>query len=354
MTLSAAPTATVQPLLQGPTPASVSRLVPLTTAGALPSLSALVEKVRPAVASIAVEALTRGIFFEFTDEGAGSGIVVRSDGHIVTNNHVVANVDDIKVTLPSGKTYDAVVVGRDALTDLAVIKVDAVDLPTVTFGDSDNLRVGDWVVALGNAASLKGGPTVTLGIVSARGRAATTELGTLYDMIQTDAAINDGNSGGPLVNLEGEVIGINTAMLRQAQGIGFAISSAVANPIIESLIEHGRVVRPLVGLSGMDLTPAIANQLNLNVEEGVIVTRLSRTGPAYKAGIRVGDVIVGIDDIPTPDMARFLSLLWTYKVGDVVQIEYINDNETLVAPVRLVERRSAQLQTGDAPERAYF
>ena len=354
VTLSAAPTATVQPLLQGPTPASVSRPAPLTVAGALPSLSDLVEKVKPAVASIAVEALTRGIFFEFTDEGAGSGIVVRSDGHIVTNNHVVANVDDIKVTLPSGKTYDAVVVGRDALTDLAVIKVDDVDLPIVTFGDSDNLRVGDWVVALGNAASLKGGPTVTLGIVSARGRTATTELGTLYDMIQTDAAINDGNSGGPLVNLEGEVIGINTAMLRQAQGIGFAISSAVAGPIIESLIEHGRVVRPLVGLSGMDLTPAIANQLNLNVEEGVIVTRLSRTGPAYKAGIRVGDVIVGIDDIPTPDMARFLSLLWTYKVGDVVQIEYINDNETLVAPVQLAERRSALLQTGDAPESEYF
>ena len=353
--LSPAPTATVQPLLQGPTPTFGSRPVPLTASGALPSLSDLVDKVKPAVASISVEALTRGIFFEFTDEGAGSGIVVRSDGYIVTNNHVVANVDQIKVTLPSGNTYDARVIGRDALTDLAVIKVEDEGLATVTFGNSDGIRVGDWVLALGNAVSLKGGPTVTLGIVSARGRTATTELGTLYDMIQTDAAINDGNSGGPLVNLAGEVIGINTAMLRQAQGIGFAVSSSVANPIIDSLIEHGRVVRPLVGLSGMDLTPAIANQLNLNVDEGVIVTRMSRNGPAYKAGIRVGDVIIGIDDIPTPDMGRFLSLLWTYKVGDVVQIEYINDDETIVAPVELAERRSAMLQTGDGePETAYF
>jgi S1-C subfamily serine protease len=177
-----------------------------------------------------------------------------------------------------------------------------------------------------------------MGIISARGRTANTERGTLYDMIQTDAAINDGNSGGPLVDMQGRVIGINTAMLRQAQGIGFAISSAVAVPIIDALIEKGYVVRPLIGLSGVDLTSAIASQLDLNVAHGIVVTRMSRSGPAYRAGIRVGDVITRIDDIPTSDMTEFLTLLWTYDVGDVIQVEYVNNNKTHVAPVELAER----------------
>ncbi len=200
--------------------------------------------------------------------------------------------------------------------------------------------VGDWVVTLGNALALKGGPTVTLGIVSARGRTVSTERGALYDMIQTDAAINDGNSGGPLVNLKGEVIGINTAILRQAQGIGFAISSSVAGPIIESLIEHKSVVRPLIGLTGADVTPARANQLNLGVRDGIIVTRLSPNGPAASAGINVGDVITRVNDIPTPDMARFLTLLWTFEVGQVVHVEFISQGEALTTTITLTERPS--------------
>ena len=184
------------------------------------------------------------------------------EGHIVTNYHVIQSSRAIKVTLPSGEAYDATVVGVDRLTDLAVVKVDAQGLPAARFGDSGAVRVGDWVVALGNALALKGGPTVTLGIVSARGRTADTDRGVLYDMIQTDAAINSGNSGGPLVNMSGDVIGVNTAILRQAQGIGFAASSAVVVPVIESLIENGRAVRPLIGLSADDVTPARAHQLN--------------------------------------------------------------------------------------------
>ena len=322
-----------------PSPAPPITTLPAPSAiGMLPSVSELVSKVEPAVASIAVESISRGLFFDFTDEGAGSGMVVRPDGYIVTNFHVIQNANDIRVNLPSGETYDAIVVGRDKLTDLAIIKIDAQDLRTVTFGNSDALRVGDWVVALGNVLALKGGPTVTLGIVSAKGRTTTTERGNLYDLIQTDAAINDGNSGGPLVNLDGEVVGINTAIIRQARGIGFAVSSSVATPIIDSLIEHGRVVRPLIGLVGADVTPARANQLNLSVTEGVIVTRLSRNGPAYLGGIRVGDIVTKIDEIPTPDMARFLSLLWTYDVSDVVTVEYVSDHETLLAQVELLER----------------
>ncbi len=334
------PTATPSPVPRSAplAPASAPLSLPPDLQGALPNLSEVIEKVRPSVAAISVQSVSRGLFFDFTDEGAGTGIVVRADGYIVTNFHVVQNTNEIRVHLPNGKTYSASVVGRDMVTDLAVLKIDAQDLPTAVFGNSDTVRVGDWVIALGNALALKGGPTVTLGIISARGRTINTERGQLYDMIQTDAAINDGNSGGPLVNLSGEVIGINTAILRQAQGIGFAVSASVAKPIIESLIQYGRVRRPLIGLTGDDVTPARANQLNLPVTEGVIVTHAVPNGPAYKAGIRVGDVITRVNDIPTQDLASFLLLLWTFNVGDKIQVEYISNGQTNVATVELAER----------------
>lgn len=318
---------------------AVAALPPPATLASLPSVSNLVTKVNPAVASIFVESVTRGLFFDFNDEGAGSGIVVRPDGYLVTNYHVIQNADEIVVTLPNGNTYNAEVVGQDLITDLAVIRVEPEEpLPTATLVNSDSLKVGDWVVAVGNALALKGGPTVTLGIVSARGRSIDTQHGALYDMIQTDAAINDGNSGGPVVNMNGEVIGISTAIHRQAQGIGFAVSSSVAAPIIDSLIEHGRVVRPLIGLTGADVTPSNANRLDLPVDDGIIVTRMSSNGPAYKAGIRVGDVVTKMDGIPTPDMARFLTLLWSYRVDDEVELEYVSGGKFEVATVKLEER----------------
>ena len=321
-------------------PAAVT-LPPPAALTTLPSISGLVKRVNPAVASISVESVTRGVFFDFNDEGAGSGVVIRNDGYIVTNYHVVQNADEIAVSLPSGDTYTAKVVGQDLITDLAVIKVDTEDpLPTADLVSSDLVNVGDWVVAVGNSLALKGGPTVTLGIISAKGRTIDTQHGVLYDMIQTDAAINDGNSGGPVVNMDGEVIGISTAIYRQAQGIGFAVSSSVAAPIIDSLIEHGRVVRPLIGLSGTDVTPANANRLGLPVDEGIIVTRMSRDGPAAKAGLQVGDVVIKMDGIPTPDMAKFLTRLWTYDVDDVVELEYISEGVFEVAEVQLAERPS--------------
>ena len=214
----------------------------------MPSIADLVDSVEQVVATISVESLNRGLFFDFTDEGAGTGIIVSPDGYIVTNYHVIHDVIAVKVDLPSGDSYDAKIVGWDVVTDLAVLKIEPEsDLPVVDWGNSDSMRVGDWVVALGNALSLKGGPTVTLGIISALGRTVPTERVPLYDMIQTDAAINKGNSGGPLVSLDGKVIGISTAMLSQAQGIGFAVSSETALPIIESLIEHGQVCSPVHG-----------------------------------------------------------------------------------------------------------
>ena len=305
----------------------------------LPSIADLVSVVQPAVVSIFVESVNQGLFFDFTDQGAGSGVIVSSDGYVVTNFHVIHDVVGIKVHLPDGKTYDAEVVGWDVVTDLAVLKIEPEDaLPVIEWGDSDNIRVGDWVVAVGNALALKGGPTVTLGIVSAQGRTVRTEREPLYDMIQTDAAINDGNSGGPLVNMDGDVIGISTAVERRAQGIGFAISSETAKPIIDSLIEHGRVARPLMGMNGEDVTSAIANRLSLNVKEGVIITRISRAGPAFNAGLQVGDVIVSLDGIPTSDMGGFLTLLWSYEVGDSIQVDYLRENKNFETSVDLMER----------------
>ena len=338
--VSVEPTPAPTVALQAPPIVSAFLGTPDTSeVGQLPSIADLVDSVEQVVASISVESVNRGLFFEFTDEGAGTGIIVSSDGYIVTNYHVIHDVIAVKVDLPNGDSYDAKIVGWDVVTDLAVLKIapDS-DLPVVEWGNSDSMRVGDWVVALGNALSLKGGPTVTLGIISALGRTVPTERGPLYDMIQTDAAINKGNSGGPLVSLDGKVIGISTAMLSQAQGIGFAVSSETVLPVIDSLIEHGEVVRPSMQVSVEDVTPAIANRMGLNVREGVIITRIGQRGAAFNAGLQVGDVITSLDDIPTRGVSEFLTLLWSYDVGDSVEVSYNRSNKLFEATVELSER----------------
>ena len=304
------------------------------------SVAQLVRAVTPWVASITTESDVPGFFNNFDSDGAGSGFVVRPDGYVVTNWHVVQGADNVKVHLPNGRSYDAEMVGRDAATDLAVLKIDAVDLPTAGMA-SDAPSVGDWVMAMGNALALKGGPTVTLGIVSGLDRSIQTSRGEFYDLIQTDAAVNVGNSGGPLVNMDGEVVGVNQATLRQAEGISFAIDSSVAAPIIDLLIEDGFVVRPTIGLNGRDLTPAIASRYRIEATgEGVIITTVDRGGPAFRSGMQVGDVITKIDAIPTPDRAAFQGLLWSYDVGDSVSIEYIRDNEVRTTVVELAQQQS--------------
>ena len=336
------PTPTPAPTVVLETPPIVSAFLgsPETSQiGELPSIADLVDSVEDEVASISVESVNRGLFFDFTDEGAGSGIIVSSDGYIVTNYHVIHDVIAVKVDLPNGESYDADIVGWDVVTDLAVLKIEPESsLPVVEWGNSDSMRVGDWVVALGNALSLKGGPTVTLGIISALGRTVPTERGSLYHMIQTDAAINKGNSGGPLVSLDGKVIGISTAMLGQAQGIGFAVSSETALPVIASLIEHGEVVRPSMEVSVEDVTPAISNRLGLNVKEGVIITRIAQRGAAFDAGLQVGDVITDLDGIPTKGVSDFLTLLWSYEVSDSVEVSYLRSNKLFETSVELAER----------------
>ena len=310
----------------------------VTSPQSLPSIAGVIDQVKPWVASIIVKSIVTGLFVNFEDEGAGSGVILRPDGYILTNNHVIAGANNIKVHLPDGNTYEARVVGMDRVTDLAVIKIDAENLPVATFSESDDLRVGDWVITIGNALALKGGPTVTLGIISALGRTITTDRGSFYDLIQTDAAINSGNSGGPMVNLNGEIVGINQAILREARGVGFAVRTSAVRPVVNSLIKHGRVVRPLIGFTGNDVTAALANELNLTVSDGVIVTALSPFGPADKAGIHVGDIILSIDGTPTTDVATWLSILWSYKVGDEIAVEYLRNNKLASTVITLIQR----------------
>jgi S1-C subfamily serine protease len=236
----------------------------------LPLIADIVDTAKLGVASISTKSLVKGYFYNFEDQGNGSGFVVRPDGYIATNYHVVKGAIEIKVYLPNGETYDAELIGRDTVTDLAILKIKAEDLQYLPIGDSDSLRVGEWVIAIGNALALKGGPTVTIGIVSALGRTIRSEEGDFYDLIQTDAAINEGNSGGPLLNLSGEVIGINQAILRQGRSLSFAVSANVASPIFEDLMSNGCVKRPLMGFASVDLTPAVANELGISVKEGII------------------------------------------------------------------------------------
>jgi len=302
------------------------------------SVADLVAKVQPSVVSISADIVSKGLFYNYTNEGSGTGMIISSDGHIVTNNHVIRDASDIEVSLFDGRTFSAQLIGEDSLTDLAILKISADSLPAIIFGNSALLRPGDQVVTIGNALNLKGGPSVTMGIISGLGRTVETDRGDLYDMIQTDAAINRGNSGGPLLDMSGHVIGINTAVYGGAQGMGFAISSSIAQPILKTLTENGKVIRPLMGLRGTDVTQPLSNRYDLGVTEGVLVTFTSENGPAYKSGLRPGDVITAINGSATIDMADFLTTLWSHKVGDKVTVNYISEKSAHITEVTLTER----------------
>src|SRR5215208_6573928 len=269
------------------------------------------ERVKPAVVQITNEQQveTGRLTQPFTvPSGVGSGVIYDDQGHVLTNDHVVDGASSLLVSLPDSRSFKATIVGRDPRTDLAVLKIDGSDLPAVQLGDSDQLQVGDWVVAIGNALALPGGPTVTAGVVSALNRTVQEPGGNgdsagpfLFDVIQTDAAINPGNSGGPLVDLSGRVIGINTMAAVQAepgvqaQGIGFAISMAAARPIADQLVATGKVTHPFLGIQYAPLNPAVVARLGLSVKDGALITRVSTGSPAAHAGLRARDVITQID-----------------------------------------------------------
>ena len=304
----------------------------------------LVAKVAPAVVSIVVETVSYNWFWQAVPQtGAGSGIIISSGGYIVTNNHVVEDAEKVTVTLSDGRTFDATVVGTDAQTDLAVVKIDASNLSYLHFlsNSLEQLSVLDPVVAVGNALALPGGPTWTTGVVSNLGRSIEEETGVvLDDLIQTDAAINAGNSGGPLLGVAGQVIGINVAIASNAENIGFAISTDTAIPVVQSLIAEGKVVRPWLGVSVATVTPAIQQYYHLSIGAGALITSVSSGSPASEAGLRAGDVIVRIDDEDINTAADLTTAITSHQIGDQVEIVYYHGSVQKVASATLEESPS--------------
>jgi serine protease Do len=323
------------------TPTATTNPYP-TTVYSLPSITDVVESVNPAVVSIVVGTISYNFFMQpVPTENAGSGVIIDPRGYIITNSHVVEGATSITVTLPDGRDFDAELVGTDPLSDLAVIKIDGSNLPTAAFGDSSHLRVGDWVIAIGNALALEGGPTVTVGVVSALGRTIEAESGwSLYDMIQTDAAINPGNSGGPLIDLQGKVIGISTAKIVSVEvsGVGFATSANTAKPVVDELIDKGYVSRPYLGISMVTVTPSIASSYGLATETGAMVYQVSPGSPAEDAGLMWGDVIVAIDDEEITSTDDAILAIRAHQIGDEIQITYYRGSSHRTTSAVLIER----------------
>jgi len=281
---------------------------------------------------------------------AGSGVIVDARGYILTNNHVVENASEVEVRLSDDRKFKATLVGRDARTDLAVLKVESPGgpLPVATLGDSDKLRVGQWAIAIGNPFGLD--RTVTAGIISATGR---THVGvaTYEAFIQTDASINPGNSGGPLLNLDGRVVGINTAIVSSGQGIGFAIPINMARDIMTQLIARGRVVRGWLGVVIQDLTPELAAGFGVKEDAGVLVAEVMKDGPAAAAGLKPGDVIVGFGGTPIKDVTDLQKRVAVVEPGRPAPVAVVRERRTVTLSVKVGEQPSdeamAAAESGD-------
>jgi serine protease Do len=276
---------------------------------------------------------------EFKQRSLGSGFIIDREGFIVTNNHVVENADQIKVRLSDEREFDAKIIGRDPKTDLALIQIDgAKDLSPLKLGDSEKLEVGSWVLAVGSPFGLE--QTVTAGIVSAKGR--FIGAGPYDDFIQTDASINPGNSGGPLLNMNAKVIGINTAIVAQGQGIGFAIPVNLAQNIIAQLKEHGGVTRGWMGVGIQDLNPELAQYYGIKDQKGVLVTQIFPGDPAEKAGIKIKDVIIAVDGKPVGTSRELSSAVAGMAVGKEVPVKILRDGKEQTVKVQLAERKDAE------------
>jgi serine protease Do len=308
------------------------------------STQELVAEVAPAVVSIVVETMGYNWFWQAVPQtGAGSGIIISSDGYIVTNNHVVEGAQKVTVTLSDGSAFAATIVGTDAQTDLAVVKIDASNLAYLHFlsNSLEQLSVLDPVIAVGNALALPGGPTWTTGVVSNLGRSIEENTGVvLNDIIQTDAAINAGNSGGPLLDTAGQVVGINVAIASNAENIGFAISTDTAIPVVNSLIDKGKVIRPWLGVEVTTVTSTIQHYYNLSVDAGALITSVTSGSPADEAGLRAGDVIVKINGENISTAAELTSAISSHRIGDQIEIVYYRGSVQKVANATLEESPS--------------
>jgi serine protease Do len=341
-----APTATITPatppVTSQPIPSSTPTPAPAPTptqlAGTL-MIPQVVSLAEPSVVAINVEITTYDIFNRpVKEEGAGSGWIISSDGYIVTNNHVVENADNVTITLSDGRIFKADSIKTDALTDLAVVKINATDLPALSVGDSSKLHVGDGVIAIGNA--LGQGISATAGIVSAVNVSLAASNGeTLLGLIQTDAAINPGNSGGPLVNMQGEVIGIDSIKVAEVgvEGMGYAIGINQASPIINALIEKGYITRPWIGIGITTVNDFVASLYNLSVNKGVLITNIVRASPADKAGLKQGDVITAVNGQEIADTGGLLNVISTSQAGQTVEITYQRGNSQAKVAVTLAE-----------------
>ena len=357
LTATPAPSPTVQALDGAtsaeppPMPASPAPLQPLPVSVAqLPDIASVVERARPAVVSVVVEVLRRDFFGRtLRDTQSGSGVIFDPEGYILTNNHVVQGYRAVTVTMDDGTQFEAEVVGTDRLSDLAVLKLEGRGFAAAPLGEPTSVRVGDWVIAIGNALALPGGPTVTVGVISALDRPFEVEQSlTLYGLIQTDASINPGNSGGPLLNLQGQVVGINTAVARgdkqgrDIEGIGFAVGMDTASSVAQQLIESGRVKWAYLGVGLGELTPDLASRLGVPIREGVVVTQIFRDTPATAGGLRAGDVIVSFGGQKVSTSRKLIGLLrHGSDAGDVVELEVFRENEEITLEVTLGERPSS-------------
>ena len=268
----------------------------------------------------------------------GSGVIASPDGYVLTNHHVVDGADEIEVLMADGSSAKARVVGTDPETDLAVLRIDMAELPAIVFGNAEDARVGDVVLAVGNPFGV--GQTVTMGIISALGR---TQLGinTFENFIQTDAAINPGNSGGALVDTEGRLLGINTAIYSRtggSLGIGFAIPATTARQVMDQIIATGSVTRGYIGVEPQDLTPELAEAFRLPRKDGAIIAGVMRGGPADRAGVRVGDILVDVDGRPIPNTTTMLNVIAQLEPGSTVTFRFLRDGTTVQVPIRIGKR----------------
>ena len=321
----------------------------------LPNIADTVEQVRPAVVSIVAKTVSLDRFGRQTQGfGTGTGVIFDDSGLVLTNNHVIEGGVEITITLDDGTQAQSEIVGADRLSDLAVLKLPNGSYTSLTLNENNDLRAGDWVIAIGNALALPGGPTVTVGVVSAIGRSIEASPGiTLYDLIQTDTSINPGNSGGPLIDLSGNLIGINTAVLRGSsqrdgvvvEGIGFAINIETAQQVANQLVNLGHVRWAWMGVFLADLVPEVAARYGLPIREGVIIQNVVRDGPSDQSGIRPGDIIVNIDGHNIATVSDLTRLLKT---------EFAVGQELVVEIFRIVEgdgfREMLTLKLGERPQ----
>ena len=286
---------------------------------------------------------------ERREKSLGSGVIVDSSGIIITNNHVIENADEIKVVLNDKREFKGEIIGGDPKTDIAVIRIDGKDLPSISWGDADRLQVGEYVLAIGNPFGLN--QTVTMGIISAVGR-AQVGIADYEDFIQTDAAINPGNSGGALINLRGELIGINTAIFSRSggyMGIGFAVPSNMAQSVMQSLVRTGKVIRGWLGISIQDVNPDLAEQFGLEDSKGALVGDVHSGGPADRGGIKPGDVIVRYDGKSIEGSVNLRNTVAQTSVGKKVKVEVIRDNRRKVLEISIGEFPKDLAQLGEEP-----